>query len=74
MKEKYEVLKIQTMNMALIWKDVHGIATEATARKLDIAMLDWMSSLTDALQIWIKKGYYMTEGELILAKIGRAHV
>ena len=68
MKEKYEVLKIQTMNMALIWKDIHGIATEATAQKLDIAMLDWMSSLTDSLQIWIDKGYFMTDGELILAR------
>ena len=68
MKEKYEVLRIQTMNTALIWKDIHGIATEATAQKLDIAMLDWMSSLTDALQIWIDKGYCMTEGELILAR------
>lgn len=68
MKEKYEVLKIQTMNMALIWKDIHGIATEATAQKLDIAMLDWMSSLTDALQIWINKGCFMTDGELILAR------
>ena len=68
MKDKYEVLKIQTMNMALIWKDIHGIATEATAQKLDIAMLDWMSSLTDALQIWINKGCFMTDGELILAR------
>lgn len=68
MKEKYEVLRIQTMNTALIWKDIHGIATEATAQKLDIAMLDWMSSLTDSLQIWIDKGYFMTDGELILAR------
>ena len=31
-------------------------------------MLDWMSSLTDALQIWIDKGCSMTDGELILAR------
>ena len=68
MNEKYEVLKIQTMNTALIWKNIHGIATDATAKKLDIAMLDWMSSLTDALQIWIEKGYSMSDGELILAR------
>ena len=68
MNEKYEVLKIQTTNTALLWKDIHGIATEAAAHKLDIAMLDWMSSLTNALQIWIDKGCSMTQGELILAR------
>lgn len=68
MNKKYEILKIQTMNTSLIWKDIHGIATEATAQKLDIAMLDWMSSLTDSLQIWIGKGLFMTDGELILAR------
>ena len=68
MNKKYEILKIQTMNTALLWKGIHGIATEATAHKLDIAMLDWMTSLTNALQIWIDKGYSMTEGELILAR------
>ena len=68
MIEKYKILKIQTMNMSLIWKDIHGIATESTAQKLDVAMLDWMSSLTDSLQIWIDKGLFMTDGELILAR------
>lgn len=68
MKEKYDLLRIKTKNTALLWKNVHGIATEATAQKLDIAMLDWMSSLTDALQIWIDKGCSMTDGELILAR------
>lgn len=68
MKEKYDLLRINTKNTALLWKNVHGIATEATAQKLDIAMLDWMSSLTDALQIWIDKGCSMTDGELILAR------
>ena len=68
MNEKYEILKIQTMNTALIWKNIHGVATESTAKKLDSAMLDWMSSLTDALQIWIEKGCSMTDGELILAR------
>ena len=68
MNEKYELLRIYTKNTALVWKNIHGIATEATAQKLDIAMLDWMSSLTDALQIWIDKGRFMTEGELILAR------
>ena len=68
MNEKYEILKIQTTNTSLVWKNIHGIATESTARKLDIAMLDWISSLTDTLQIWIDKGLSMTDGELILAR------
>ena len=68
MNEKYEILKIQTTNTSLVWKNIHGIATESTTRKLDIAMLDWMSSLTDTLQIWIDKGFSMTDGELILAR------
>lgn len=68
MNERYELLRINTKNTTLLWKNIHGIATEATAQKLDIAMLDWMTSLTDALQIWIDKGLAMTEGELILAR------
>ena len=55
MNEKYELLRIYTKNTALVWKNIHGIATEATAQKLDKAKLDWMSSLTDAMQIWIDK-------------------
>ena len=33
MKEKYDLLRINTKNTALLWKNVHGIATEATAQK-----------------------------------------
>lgn len=64
----YEKLLIQTHNTSLIWKNVHGIAPDNAASKLDIAMLDWQSELTKALNIWIEKGLQMTDGELILAR------
>lgn len=67
-RSKFEVLTIQTNNVALIWKDVYGIASDNAARKLDIAMLGWQSELTKTLKIWIDKGLNMTVGELILAR------
>lgn len=66
-QSNYEMLKRQTKNTALLWDNVHGIATEATASKLDLAMLDWQYDLTETLKIWIDKGLAMQSGELILA-------
>ena len=67
-RSDFEVLMIQTKNISLIWKDVHGIASCDVANKLDIAMLDWQYELTESLKIWIDKGLKMTTGELILAR------
>ena len=67
-RSSFDILTIQTNNSALIWKDVHGIAPDNAAKKLDIAMLDWQSELTKTLKIWIDKGLDMTVGELILAR------
>jgi len=67
-RSSFNILTIQTNNTALIWKDVHGIAPDNAAKKLDIAMLDWQSELTKTLKIWIDKGLDMTVGELILAR------
>lgn len=67
-RSDYEVLQLQTNNMALVWKESRGIAPDSVADKLDDAMLKWMSELTDTLKIWIDKGSTMTEGELILAR------
>lgn len=64
---KFDMLKKQTKNVSLIWKDVHGIAPDSSAKKLDSAMLDWQSELTQTLEIWLSKGLTMTDGELILA-------
>ena len=69
MASKYEVLKIQTKNMALVWKTARGIIPSSVADKMDDAMLDWTVQLTDTLQIWIDKGSSMTDGELILARV-----
>ena len=68
MASKYEVLKIQTKNMALVWKKVRGLAPDDVADKMDDAMLDWTVQLTDTLKMWIDKGSSMTDGELILAR------
>ena len=54
-RSKFEVLTIQTNNVALIWKDVYGIASDNAARKLDIAMLDWQSELTKTLKYGLIK-------------------
>lgn len=67
-RSKFDILKIHTNNVALIWRDVYGIAPTEAAIKLDHAMLNWMSELTNTLGIWIDKGLTMTEGELILAR------
>ena len=67
-RSSFDILTIQTNNTALIWKDVHGIAPDNAAKKLDIAMLDWQRELTKTLKIWIDKGLDMTVGELILAR------
>ena len=67
-RSSFDILTIQTNNTALIWKDVHGIAPDNAAKKLDIAMLDWQSELTKTLKIWLDKGLDMTVGELILAR------
>lgn len=66
---KYEILKKQTQNSALVWKNVHGIAPKEVADKMDTAMLEWMVGLTNCLSIWLDKGKTMSVGELILARV-----
>lgn len=68
MKTKYEILKIQTNNTSLLWKEARGIAPDSVADKMDDAMLEWQSELTETLKIWIDKGLHMSTGELILAR------
>lgn len=66
-RSDFDILRIKTNNIALIWKDARGIAPDSVADKMDEAMLSWMVELTDTLKIWIDKGAAMTNGELILA-------
>ena len=65
---KFELLKIKTKNTILLWKDVYGIAPNASAAKLYKSMLEWQSELTNTLEIWVNKGLDMSVGELILAR------
>ena len=67
-RERFDTLCIITNNAALLWKNARGIAPDDVADKMDIAMLDWQSSLTQTLRIWIEKGLSMSNGELILAR------
>lgn len=67
-RSDFDILRIQTNNTALVWKEVRGIAPDSVADKMDAAMLFWMVELTDTLKIWIDKGINMTDGELILAR------
>lgn len=68
-QNKYDALVSHTNYVARVWKKVRGFAPDSVADKLDIAMLDWQSELTNTLKIWIDKGYTMTTGELILARV-----
>lgn len=67
-RSDFEILQLQTNNMALVWKEARGIAPDSVADKMDDAMLRWMSELTKTLKIWLDKGTSMTDGELILAR------
>lgn len=67
-RSDYDILRIQTSNTAIMWKESRGISPDSVADKMDDAMLSWMSELTDTLKIWIDKGISMTDGELILAR------
>jgi len=63
----YKELKIITNNVGVTWKESRGFAPISVSDKLEVAMLSWVTELTDALNIWIDKGLNLTEGELILA-------
>lgn len=67
-RSDYDILRIQTSNTAIMWKESRGVAPDSVADKMDDAMLFWMSELIDTLKIWIDKGIFMTDGELILAR------
>lgn len=47
---KYEEIKIRTKNNEILWKNIHGIATEDTANIMDKAMLNWLTELTNTLE------------------------
>ncbi|MBW9171198.1 hypothetical protein K2F43_08240 [Clostridium estertheticum] len=61
-------IKAKTRKVMSEWKDVFGFAPDTAANKLYDARLDWIIELTDCLEIWSKKGVFLTEGELLLAR------
>ena len=65
---KYEKLKQITHHTEVVWKKSRGIAPDSVANKLDEAMLNWTTQLTEALSIWIDKDINLTEVELILSR------
>lgn len=67
--DEYDLIKEMTKETIRSWKDTHGISPNAVSNKLDNAMLDWISELTDTLDIWLSKCPNLTDGELILARV-----
>lgn len=66
--EDFKTIVDATNRTIRTWKRARGAAPEEVSDKLETAMLDWISSLTTTLDIWLSKGPDMTEGELILAR------
>ncbi len=62
-----EQIRAKTKMTIQSWSETCGLVPEAVTGKLDAAMFNWMSDLTDSLDIWISKSLDMTDGELILA-------
>ena len=67
-REKFQQLCEITHSTEKMWNNARGFAPDSVADKLDVAMLHWLTELTDALKIWIDIGLDMTDGELILAR------
>ena len=42
-RSDYDILRIQTSNTAIMWKESRGVAPDSVADKMDDAMLSWMS-------------------------------
>lgn len=63
-----ELINVTNSTMC-VWKEYsRGYAPDEVADKLDNATLEWISSLTETLDIWLSKGLSLTQGELILAR------
>ena len=45
---KYEKLKQITHHTEVVWKNSRGVAPDSVADKLDKAMLNWITQLTEA--------------------------
>ena len=65
-----------TNNITLIWKQAAAMSLlpNSVSKKIDSAMLDWLRDLTKTLRLWTDKGFSMTSGELILARVNLGSV
>ena len=65
-----------TNNITLIWKQAAtmSLLPNSVSKKIDSAMLDWLRDLTKTLRLWTDKGFSMTSGELILARVNLGSV
>ena len=48
-----EQIRSKTEATIRSWSETCGLAPEGVTGKLDAAMFNWMSDLTDSLDIWI---------------------
>lgn len=62
-----EQIRAKTKVTIQSWNETCGLAPEAVTGKLDAAMFNWMSDLTDSLDIWIAKSLDMTDGKFNVA-------
>lgn len=66
--DSFQSLKKITHSSMNLWKRSRGYSPDEVADKLENAMLEWICSLTDTLEIWLSKAPDLTTGELILAR------
>lgn len=53
--------------LEVFWKNSNGWASDSTAKFISVARLDWQSSLSRTLSIYLDAGVRKEEGGLILA-------
>jgi len=60
-------IKEKSNNTFSFWASPVGWAPDSVVNKLSVARLDWLDDLTECLDIWVNKAYFLTDGELLLA-------
>lgn len=51
-RSKYEIVKIHTSNMSILWKECRGIAPDSVADKMDDAKLKHLARQRDWINRW----------------------
>ncbi len=67
MKSTLMKIRDKSHNTFNFWCNPIGWAPESASAILTVARLDWLSDLTDSLEIWVGRSFYLTQGELLLA-------